>query len=150
MQKTLSSPLPLTFHRLKKTAFGFIWRSRLGCAAILSENSSFWPYGTILNSTRYVELDKHWPFFMEVSHIYLAMYQKVYFYQYRHYRLHWCIFGNNEQSIRWDLEDRKIRIEKVDLNNLEVDKIDRVIWWPCYLMAFSGYVFLSVNRKQRV
>lgn len=72
------------------------------------------------------DISPPWSAFMDVCHVYLSEHPKTYFYRNEYNKLRWRVFGNNEHSQKWGSSVRRMRIDQVNLDDLEVDRIDKV------------------------
>ena len=72
------------------------------------------------------DIDQPWSSFMNIWHVYLSEHPKTYFYLNEHNKLRWRIFGNNERSTKWGASVHRMRIDQINLADLEVNKIDDV------------------------
>lgn len=70
------------------------------------------------------DIDQPWSSFMDVCHVYLSEHPKTYFYRNEHNKLRWRVFGNNGSYTKWGSSVRRMRIDQVNLHDLEVNRID--------------------------
>lgn len=73
-----------------------------------------------------LDIDQPWSSFMDVWHVYLSEHPKTYFYRNEYNKLRWRVFGNNECSMKWGSSVSRMRIDQVNLHDLEVNRIDNV------------------------